>query len=481
MGNLPGTELCISSDDIFWKKENPGKTLVIGAGYIALECAGFLNGLGNDVTVMVRDKFMRKFDQQCAGQIGELMERRGIRFLLPASCTSFRALHPASAPVEAVKMPDGSRRWTEGGKEHCVLPSGAKMVSNILQRAGPIEVAYHDKGQAVVEVFDTVLIATGRDACIEGLGLDKAGVRVHNRKILVDDKETTTAPHIFAIGDAATGVPSLKSDVALAVDRPELTPVAIQAGQLLSRRLYLPKGAPTMRYNMIPTTVFTPDEYGFVGMSQEEAARPLSEGGIGAENIEVWSSRFGNLEISPTHPHPMATKSTVLTGRNLWLRKYCEQNKLWWPIVCFDKDDSVMIHGQPGTVLDRIQKASGDIQYKVQVGSSTHEVASQLLDLSPEKEAERAEVFVKANCLAKLVCDKSRNNKVVGLHFIGPNAGEVTQGFAMALALGATKQDFDDMVGIHPTAAEEFAVLTNTMASGKSFLKPAGCGGGSCG
>lgn len=483
MGKVPGTELCISSDDIFWKKANPGKTLVIGAGYIALECAGFLNGLGNDVTVMVRDKFMRKFDEQCAGQIGELMERRGIRFLLPASCTAFKAARPAAVPDDAEMLADGSRRWKEGGKEHVVFPSGAKKVGDVLQ-PGPVIVSYRDArdpSRELTEEFDTVLLATGRDACIENLGLDKAGVRVHNRKILVDADEATSVPHIFAVGDATTGLPSLQHDASLAVDRPELTPVAIQAGQLLSRRLYLAGGGPQMRYHVVPTTVFTPDEYGFVGLSQEEAARPVAAGGVGAENVEVWVSRFGNLEISPTHPHPKPTASKVHTGQNLWLRKYCERHNLWWPIVCFDKGDTVLLHGHQGTVVDTTSGPAGELQYAVAVGDKTAAVASGLLELTPDKELERAEVFVKANCLAKLVCDKSRNNRVVGFHFIGPNAGEVTQGFALALSLGATKQDFDSMVGIHPTAAEEFAVLTTTVASGKSFLKPAGCGGGSCG
>ena len=41
----------------------PGKTLVVGASYVALECAGFLAGLGFDVTVMVRSIFLRGFDQ----------------------------------------------------------------------------------------------------------------------------------------------------------------------------------------------------------------------------------------------------------------------------------------------------------------------------------------------------------------------------------------------------------------------------------
>ena len=50
-GGYKGAELTMSSDDIFWKKTPPGKTLVIGASYIALECAGFCTGLGFDTSV----------------------------------------------------------------------------------------------------------------------------------------------------------------------------------------------------------------------------------------------------------------------------------------------------------------------------------------------------------------------------------------------------------------------------------------------
>lgn len=55
-------ELCMTSDDIFWAQKAPGKTLVVGASYIALECAGFLASLGYDVTVMVRSILLRGFD-----------------------------------------------------------------------------------------------------------------------------------------------------------------------------------------------------------------------------------------------------------------------------------------------------------------------------------------------------------------------------------------------------------------------------------
>jgi glutathione reductase (NADPH) len=66
--------------------------------------------------------------------------------------------------------------------------------------------------------------------------------------------------------------------------------------------------------------------------------------------------------------------------------------------------------------------------------------------------------------LMKLVVRNS-DRKVVGLHMVGPDAGEIVQGFAVAIKMGATKSDFDATIGIHPTAAEEFVTM-RTPASG---------------
>jgi pyruvate/2-oxoglutarate dehydrogenase complex dihydrolipoamide dehydrogenase (E3) component len=61
--SIPGDkEYGITSDDIFSLKKSPGKTLVIGASYISLECSGFLNSLGYETTVMVRSILLRGFD-----------------------------------------------------------------------------------------------------------------------------------------------------------------------------------------------------------------------------------------------------------------------------------------------------------------------------------------------------------------------------------------------------------------------------------
>ena len=51
--------------------------------------------------------------------------------------------------------------------------------------------------------------------------------------------------------------------------------------------------------------------------------------------------------------------------------------------------------------------------------------------------------------------------RVVGLHVIGPGADEMLQGFAVAVRMGATKKDFDDTVAIHPTVSEEFVTMRN--------------------
>jgi glutathione reductase (NADPH) len=60
--------------------------------------------------------------------------------------------------------------------------------------------------------------------------------------------------------------------------------------------------------------------------------------------------------------------------------------------------------------------------------------------------------------LMKLIVDQA-SDRVVGLHMVGAEAGEIVQGFAVAMKAGATKAVFDSTIGIHPTAAEEFVTM----------------------
>ena len=218
-------------------KEKPGKTLIIGASYIALECAGFLHGLGIDVTVMVRSIFLRGFDQHLANKVGEYMKKIGIKFIRGA------------VPTAISKNSDG------------------------------VKVVTYKQGEEEVEdMFDTVLFAIGRSADTKQIGLENVGVKVQkNGKIIANDDDSTDAKDVFAIGDCVSG-------------RLELTPTAILAGKLLSRRLF--DGATRlMNYKYVPTTVFTPLEYGACGYSQEDA-----ENTFGKENIVAYGSAYKPLQ-----------------------------------------------------------------------------------------------------------------------------------------------------------------------------------------
>ncbi|XP_053948113.1 thioredoxin reductase 2, mitochondrial isoform X1 [Anastrepha ludens] len=237
---IPGAvEHGITSDDIFSLDREPGKTLVVGAGYIGLECAGFLKGLGYDATVMVRSVVLREFDQQMAGIIKDSMVERGVKFLF------------TTLPKAVEKTNDGRFlvKWSNS-----------------------------NTGEEGSDTFDTVLFAIGRKGLVDDLNLSAAGVEVKHDKIVANDAEETNVPHIYAVGDILLG-------------KLELTPVAIHAGRLLARRLF-DSSTQLMDYSNVATTVFTPLEYSCVGLSEEAALEKYGE-----DNIEVFHGFYKPTEF----------------------------------------------------------------------------------------------------------------------------------------------------------------------------------------
>ena len=320
--DIPGGrkhEFTVTSDDLFSLKYHPGKVLCVGAGYIALECASFLSGFGCEVTVMARSILLRGFDRDLVNILQSNLEQRGVRFQLNCS------------PVEIKKLEDGT-------------PPTLQVTS----KAG---------SKTRTETYNTVLVAIGRHAQTSTLNLQAAGVQVHaeSGKIVTDKCDRTNVKHIYALGDVAH-------------ERPELTPPAIKAGQLLANRLF-GGSKMLMDYSRIPTTIFTHTEYSKVGMTEEEAIEKHGE-----KNIEVYHTSFGPLEF---------------------------------------------------------QLTQNDQQ-----------------------------------CFCKIICLKASKERVLGFHFLGPHAGEVCQGFAVALRMGMKKADLDTTIGIHPTNAEIATMLHITKSSG---------------
>jgi len=91
--DIPGDkEFGITSDDVFSLKKAPGKTLVVGASYVALECAGFLAAYGYDTNVMVRSIFLRGFDQDMANRVATFMENHHTKFIRGATPSKLEKL-----------------------------------------------------------------------------------------------------------------------------------------------------------------------------------------------------------------------------------------------------------------------------------------------------------------------------------------------------------------------------------------------------
>ena len=323
----------ITSDDLFALDKNPGKTLVVGGGYIAIEWAGFLKEIGNEVIMINRSTFLRAFDNTIAGKIMDGMVGDNLK--------AFQ--HTTISDIEKI-----------GEQDYIVdLLIGSEIK------------------QAKV---NTILFAIGRDPNTSMFS--NSSIRINSRSMKIEGRkeepERTSIDHIYALGDVVEGVP-------------ELMPVAQKSGKLLAHRLYhrnkedLPEDQIikkfSMDYSFIPTTVFSNVEYSYVGLNEEEANKKYGE-----ENIEIY-----HIETTP-----------------LELTLYADN----W-----------------------------------------------------------------STAYMKIIWERNKDEKVLGIHYLGPNAGEVIGGFAVAMKLGLKKSDLNQTLGVHPTVSEDLFNLDITKRSGKDYIK----------
>lgn len=209
-----GSDLAITSNEMFHLDALPKRLLIVGGGFIACEFACIMNGLGVDVTQFYRgEQVLRGFDNEARGHVADLMREKGVN------------LHVGSDVLSMAKTDDGIAVKSSTG---------------------------HDG------TFDAVMYATGRVPNSAGLGLDELGVKTaRNGAIEVDDYSQTAVPSIYAIGDVT--------------DRVNLTPVAIREGVAFVETVF--HGRPTKPdHDLIPAAVFTQPELGTVGLTEEEAA-----------------------------------------------------------------------------------------------------------------------------------------------------------------------------------------------------------------
>ncbi len=226
--DVPGIEHCISSNEAFHLPELPKCIVIVGGGYIAVEFACIFHGLGAEVTLVYRGpNLLRGFDEDVRSHVAGELKKRGLKVVL--ACEHER--------IE--KREDG------------VLVS-------------------HITGDMALE-SEAVMFATGREPYVEGLNLDKAGVKLNEKgAVIVDEFSKTSADNIWAVGDVT--------------DRINLTPVAIREGQAFAQTEF--KGDPTtFDHKDVATAVFSQPPVGSVGLTEAQARHKFGK-------VDIYLSRF---------------------------------------------------------------------------------------------------------------------------------------------------------------------------------------------
>ena len=210
---VPGAELGIVSDDAFLLDALPKRAVIAGGGYIALEFAYILSGLGVDVTLVYRgDKVLKGWDEDLRDYVEGNFERAGITYV---NNTVFTKIE---------KNEDGT--------------------------------FVHLLSGDVLET-DLVFWAIGRKPNTDGLGFQRADVELDAAgAVIVDEQSRTRQSSIFAVGDVT--------------NRVNLTPVAIREAAAFVDTEF--KDTPrTMDYSFIPKAVFTQPPVASVGCTAKEA------------------------------------------------------------------------------------------------------------------------------------------------------------------------------------------------------------------
>lgn len=240
--DFPGSEHGITSDEFFHLDRLPARAVVAGGGYIALELASILNGLGSKVTLVYRgSRLLRTMDHDLGPFLAAEMVKKGIDVRFD---TAIESIHVDGAGVD-----DG-------------VDNVKHMQLNQLGRRHEIDA-------------ECVLFATGRDANTANLGLVKAGIAVReNGSVIVDAHFKTSVDSIFAIGDV--------------IDRVALTPVALAEGMVVAANLFQKAGR-RLSYENIPTAVFSHPNVATVGLSELEARQKYA-------TVQIFKSEFKALK-----------------------------------------------------------------------------------------------------------------------------------------------------------------------------------------
>lgn len=221
---VPGltADFCITSDDVLEADTLPASLIVLGGGPVALELAWFHQGLGVPVTVIQR-----------------------------------------SPQVLSGEDEDVARAVESGLARHGTICYTGTRLDEIIRNGGEdMEVRFTHKGSPAAVRAATVLAALGRQPATANLGLEAAGVETEGLRILADNRQATSQPHIFAAGDAC--------------GPEEIVHIAIEQGEIAAAQAAaLVRGEANPEHRIDPRlllfAMFTQPEMARAGMTERQA------------------------------------------------------------------------------------------------------------------------------------------------------------------------------------------------------------------
>ncbi len=226
---IPGIEHAITSREIFLLKEQPKRLAILGGGYIGVEFACIMNGLGSEVTQIIRrDRILHYFDEELRANVQEGMVKHGINFVTGSSI-----------------------EWIEKTPEGLKLKLWGESTETL--------------------TVDALLCATGRLPNLEKLALENAGVETEKGAIAVTKDSRTNQPHIFAVGDCT--------------NRINLTPIAIAEGRAFADTEF-GNNPRAISYENVASAVFSQPEAATVGLNEEEARAKFPD------SIKCYTAKF---------------------------------------------------------------------------------------------------------------------------------------------------------------------------------------------
>ncbi len=220
--NIPGindSKRIYTSTSMMELKELPKHLVIVGGGYIGLEFASMYATFGSKVTVIeTSGKIAGREDDDISTNVKEILEKKGISFILNSSVKSFKDINE-EVEVSYLELNDNSEKTIKG---------------------------------------DAVLLATGRKPNIDGLNLENAGVKVTERgAVEVDSRLKTSASNIWAMGDVTGGL--------------QFTYISLDDFRIIKDNLFGDGKRTINDRDVVPYSVFIDPTLARVGLSEKEA------------------------------------------------------------------------------------------------------------------------------------------------------------------------------------------------------------------